>query len=526
MAPVDIWSVKRYGIERWIEEFPWPVPDEEAIEMAMELDEAFVDSVREKGRAEADFFLAAYKVTGECWQFLHSHLVLSRLRRRGKEPLLDPRSRHFFQISTAGRDPYELRTSLQFPNPSIWKRLAARLIVAVHELRTGRLPTVAFLRKSSWPKVASWGYCRSAQRRYARKIGGPIGLLHPLIWAPSDPGPHSSRSRSHQAFGEHFLDKIRTLAQGHGEPLSQRQLELLSRVVFEWIDRTANCIHQLESHLPNGQTTILASGLGAPLFKCFSVAARRKGHEVVGFTHGSFFGQLRMGSKSYNELAVVDRFVTPTKRSRALFERLRDRYDYPRSRPVFFQVQENRTWIRQWRRLQSDPVPERIESVMFLEFPLTPLRYQTPNSYWTFQLDALIRVSQAVRSLGYRTILKKHPDRLAESEGLYEAFFDELLTEPFERSYDKADAYFFTDVGSTTFTHAAMGKRPVIVLESSLEGMWPDVRASVAGRCRVVTSWQDRLGRVQFDSDDLATALSAPPEVPDYRFVNSYLLPE
>ena len=39
--------------------------------------------------------------------------------------------------------------------------------------------------------------------------------------------------------------------------------------------------------------------------------------------------------------------------------------------------------------------------------------------------------------------MKRHPDRLTESDGLYDNVYNEQLVEPFEDIFDQADAYFY-----------------------------------------------------------------------------------
>ena len=58
-----------------------------------------------------------------------------------------------------------------------------------------------------------------------------------------------------------------------------------------------------------------------------------------------------------------------------------------------------------------------------------------------FYLDFNIRKAILLKGECRNLILKKHPDRLKESEGVYEKYYDSI-TDPFENVYNK-ETYSF-----------------------------------------------------------------------------------
>ena len=142
-----------------------------------------------------------------------------------------------------------------------------------------------------------------------------------------------------------------------------------------------------------------------------------------------------------------------------------------------------------------------------------------------YQLDLILRLGLFLRSKGLKTILKRHPDRLAESDGLYNDFFDKLIIEPFESVYEIADAYIFTNIATTTFGFALLTNRPVIFFETFLNEVWEEVHKSLRKRCRVIPSKMESDGLMLFDKDALAKAIRKKTEEPDTEFAQKYMLP-
>lgn len=427
--PVDIWSVKRYGVRRWLDGFFWPVPDAESLAMATALDRSFVESFDGIDPRQSDLLLACYGVTRQCWDVLDARLVTVRLLRSGRQPVSDSRSPYLEQMAASTRAHLSVESPLRMADVAGWRRLGARAQTLYYGLGNRRFDLSAIPGFASLPELGSWGYPSAAQLAYGAHTGRTVGLIHPALWVPKRTESPSERDRAHQAFGDTFVQGVCRLAKQHDADLTAAHLDLLIQVVFQWIDCVADSVRELVDRIPPGPSTILANSLGSPLMKCFSVAARRKGHQVLGFPHGHY-GEHDDAVKSYNEFSVVDRYVVPTERSRALYERTQAKHPLPSRRRVGIKTLEEDGQRARRLRLRKDPVPNKIRSIMFVEFPLTPRRFLVSYSYWAFQLEIVTRVSCVVRRLGYRTILKRHPDRLAESENVYDEFFDDLISEP------------------------------------------------------------------------------------------------
>jgi hypothetical protein len=227
----------------------------------------------------------------------------------------------------------------------------------------------------------------------------------------------------------------------------------------------------------------------------------------------------------YIELSMVDTFVVPTQGAVELVSMAVEKFLHPYGKDVEIVSCDSDEYERIRRLNRSKAPPPSIKKVMLLEFPLTELWYiGSYGLFWPYQLDLCLRIAKLMRRCRIKTILKRHPNRLKESEGVYDCYYDELLTAPFEEVYDEADAYIFPNIATTTFGFSLLTNKPVIIFESALEDVWEPARELLRKRCRVVPSWIAEDGRLMFDEDRLVDALLEPPEEPNDEFIERYMV--
>ncbi|MCH7972655.1 MAG: hypothetical protein IH949_01975 [Bacteroidetes bacterium] len=167
--------------------------------------------------------------------------------------------------------------------------------------------------------------------------------------------------------------------------------------------------------------------------------------------------------------------------------------------------------------------PSAIKSIMFLEFSITEFRYDNVISHWPYQLDVMIRKGEYLREQNIKTILKAHPDKQAESKDLYNSYFDEIITEPFENVIDYADAYKFTDISTTIFIYSLTTNRPVFLFETSLNYVFSDLHLPLRKICGVINSKISSGSQLIFDEKSFSEELRKVPEDPDAEFIEEYL---
>jgi hypothetical protein len=258
---------------------------------------------------------------------------------------------------------------------------------------------------------------------------------------------------------------------------------------------------------------------GNLFLRSLSVVHKRHGGEVVGFSHGNNIGAICDCGAAGILMGTVNSFISANKFSKELFD-LTVKKCFKKELHVSFIPKFNIYYQNLYRDLSSDRVPNCIKSIMVIEFPLSPWQYS-----WKMHLELNLRRAKIIKEgSDIRLILKKHPDRLEESKGIYEKYYDEVITTPFEEVYDSADLYIFSEITTTTFGFAVMTNKPIIIFSEALKFVWGDVKKILKKRCIVIDSSFSSDGRLVFNASDLIKAIKSKPLMPNKEYVHKYML--
>ena len=104
--------------------------------------------------------------------------------------------------------------------------------------------------------------------------------------------------------------------------------------------------------------------------------------------------------------------------------------------------------------------------------------------------------------------MKRHPDRLNESEGVYKNYFDSVISKPFESVFSDADAILFTDITSTTFPFILEQNKPVIIFKTALDFFIAvENHENIKSICTIIPSHFDNDNNFIFEEKDLLDSL-------------------
>jgi len=522
--PVDIWSVKKYGIDKWRAELFWLVPETEFLLVQKAVDAAYANAIRKTTPELGDMLFALYSLTLHYTMFIHAVIVVERARSAGLSILHDPAMAYYDGLLNDDREIVGLSLGQLPPKPSGWQRFKAHTWASLEEIKHHGGDLVYYLGTRKRPQILAWGRPTRDRVLYAQAQNKKITIVHPRQWMPLQAAQPPTALLGSDLVVDDLVQSLQDITANYGVSLKQTHSEYLRSL-------TADCLREVGTYVEGikqkvrrqDKTVILTNNIGSLLSRCFCVANRHEGNQVVGFPHGHNIGQDNTSLVVHQEFSMADVYAAPTNGSAALFMKTQDQYPLPHGRRVEIVSLNNPAWEELWKENSTKPPPSSIKTVMFIEYPLTPHRHYAVYTFWAYQLELLLRVAIFTRELGIRTVLKRHPDRLKESENLYDDYFDELISIPFEEVFDVADAYFCPHIVSTTFPFALLTNKPVIILDTMLEGVWQEVRESLRKRCRVVPSWFDANGRLMFDEDAFAEVLMRKPEEPDDEFVKKYM---
>jgi hypothetical protein len=250
--------------------------------------------------------------------------------------------------------------------------------------------------------------------------------------------------------------------------------------------------------------TLLVTEAGKPISKLITTVYQRSGSDVYCFHHGNDFAIKAQNISHQRTVTHCKKFVVPS-------DSVANQYiKYYSKLPL-----EKRTHtkyislgMRAYNDVNNESFNNSIKSVMIMGYPHNSTRYTDEKGLFSiFKIDLEYRLIRFLKDSGYRVIYKAHPDRLKEIGDLFVDFVDELISDPFEVSWKKSDAFIFTHTGTTTFGYSlSLGKRivlinlekcPLTIDEKHLENIF-----------RVVPAKMDIDNRIQFDKKNLLDSLA------------------
>jgi len=357
-------------------------------------------------------------------------------------------------------------------------------------------------------------------KNYSNSLKKSIYFLDENYFLPVSKLPSNAIEKRVKVVALKFINGVNKLLKHKGVSCNDEFLEPILKNLESEIQNTLDINYYLAKTINKIKNkTLLIRNSGNMLIRLISLAHKRSGGKVVGFSHGNNVGTLSDSSATSILMGVTNTFVTSNKYSKDLLDlSVKDHLEGKVSIEVF--SDPNGYFQNMYNILVNDRVPSSINNIMVIEFPLSPWQYS-----WKIHLDLNIRRAKVIKkNKNIKLILKKHPDRLLESKGVYDEYYDEMITHPFESVYDLADLYIFSEISTTTFGFALMTNKPIMIFSNSLDQTSPDARKLLKKRCIVIDSWYSDEGKWMFDSQSMLEAISLKPIKPDQSYVQKYFL--
>ena len=525
--PIDIWSVKEYGIEAWHKGFFWPVSNEEFQNLRGEIQALYLDTLSESPPDVGDALWVLYSWAYGIAMLFHALWVVQRLQYKGFSIRYHPSSTYYKTLVEGG--PIQNMVTKPLPQVPSWREKArGRLRAWLENVKYHGFDAGYYLDRSRRPHYLSVDLRRQSNElfaTFATSRGKSLTVVHPRQLMPASLKRTDDLPEARQSV-TYLVEDLEAIAARYGIQVEKRHLESLRALLVDSVQYIVHYIQGIRRELQGREcTSILVRALGNTFIRSLCVAGRREGYHIVGFPHGNGVGISRGSAVPYVVLSMADTFAVPTGGAAELFSMSVAQFLHPYGKDVEIVSCESAEYERLKRLNRAQALPSSIKKVMLIEWPL--VEYWDDGShvhFWPYQLDLNLRIATLLRRHGITPILKRHPDRLRESEGVYDPYYDELLTVPFEEVYDEADAYVFPHIGTTTFGFSLLTNKPMIIFESALEDVWEPARELLRKRCRVVPSWVAEDGRLMFDEDKLVDALLEPPEEPNDEFIERYMI--
>lgn len=199
--------------------------------------------------------------------------------------------------------------------------------------------------------------------------------------------------------------------------------------------------------------------------KTISSAFLSKGANVVNFSHGNDIGLVKQKWSKFYFYAQAGKYGFENKKIQNILKREADKLPLASiEKTTLFSVNSD-IGLRRQNITYSRISRKKIKKVMLIGYPMNSLRYiDDVYCFFHYAIKLEIHILNLLKSLGYYTIYKTHPDRSKEIGNIMQNFADECDCNKFEQSYHKADALVFKFCTTTTFGFAITTNLPIVLI--------------------------------------------------------------
>lgn len=526
--PLNVEAMKTYGLEQWLsEDLVWPVGPVEFRALRDDIETGYLTlSARYSQEHNDDVLMCALKLLLTYLMTLQAQWAVTRLRLLGREPFAagDNAIALFYGMflrKEAGFSRQIMRLDpLVAPVPAFATRAWGHWNAFLRNVKYTFQGQATFLPSRHFYCLR---YPGDRMASYVQQQGKMISYFYPyplIVWPCSNDDAIAARAR---ATTEDVIKMLKSVAAKYGinfDAFIENDLRLVSTEIFVSVIKNRTVLYPALKKIQ--AQSIVVGNLGKIYSRLLCMTAKQAGVSVTGEEHGHNFGLINHNFDAMNDLAFVDNYLVSNVSAARIIKAT--------GRPVLKLLRtdvniiptHSAVYESAWEESKKKRMPQEIRTVMFMEYPLTGVHHKEICAFWSYALRIMLPAARFVRAQGKRTILKLHPDRLRESKGFYESFFDEIIADPFEKVYQRADALFYSYIASTTFGFGLHTHLPIMFYDVLLYDIVEELRPPLSKRCWVIPSAFDDKECVRFDKEVFAQMLARRPQMPDDTFLRKY----
>ena len=254
---------------------------------------------------------------------------------------------------------------------------------------------------------------------------------------------------------------------------------------------------------------LLITEISKPIGKLITLSYQSSGCKVYCFHHGNDAVATIQSQTFSMNISQCNNFVAPTL---GVASRYKKHYSnvnrISSSCTEFLSVNSGRMYDLYLNNTNKS-INENVETIMLIGYPFNSNRYIGGRGLFFYQqVDLEYRLISLLKSENKRVIYKAHPDRLKEIERVFDTVVDEIIVEPFEGVWNKADLLLFTYTSTTTFGYALTTNAPIVLLDSDSEIRDQDDMALLDRRVNRVPANISHDTRINFDKESLVNAIT------------------
>jgi len=497
----DMSVIRGSGLESFVDNYFWPVSDNDFHDFIELINREYVDlSLRMENDFMFDIAMIELSFFSQLENIFHYNYVKEYSKDNNVELVFGDESKEFLYPDWSEYSNYY--TKLKFPHGlliRLLRRISRNVIFNKH------LPVKKYIFGFfSKPKVVSIGSQDNLKKHYLKN---KQEFCNYVDW-PDLIGSNIKNKKSkelHEKIVINLLLPFMEILKDNDSLFVRNfnfdELELAWRKRF--YDITNIYINTINS---DKVETLLVTEAGKPVSKLIAMAYQRSGKDVYCFHHGHDFAIKAQNIAHQRTVSHCKNFIVPSGDIADQYLNIYSKLPLEKrtnTKYISLDIESYDNHINNSKEQNNS-----IKSVMIMGYPHNSTRYTDEKGLFSiFKIDLEYRLIRFLKDKGYRVIYKAHPDRLKEVSGVFNDFVDEIVSEPFEDSWKKADAFIFTHTGTTTFGYSlSLGKRVVLInLEKCL--LTIDEK-HIENVFRVVPAKIDTNNRIKFNKKILLSALT------------------
>ena len=521
--PLTVTGIKHFGQEEWLEKFTPILPGSVYQEIYTRLASLYADLACEyeaKNPILHHALLAYYKTPATLANGCYYHLCFKKLQEHGIRRIFIREEMDVEQALAFIRRPDFLLDNIPHPIPlhrSVLERLrSVKINIRHHNL-------IQSLFSPLQKHCVMTDLENHAIQEYMTQNGiSPISI-RVAQFLPSRKNAEKRDKAVDDMVSSFFNATTSQLPET--EDFLDCDMEALFSNAFQLIAATLS--HFMRIIPENPPNPLFLESLHAPDARLFASAWKLKGGKITGFTHGNAFlySTYKAGNSNNGAFSLCDKLIFSSSG-----EKLISRHDT--HSPSFFSYKgEAETMMSSYNRDfirnagNTAKTPSAIRNIMVIGCASS--WRQVPGLTDQDSISCIhlaIRMMKTLKKAEYHVIYKDHPDTLWETKGFYDDIADEIITDDFQQTYEKADCFLFPNIYSTTFGFAVMTKIPIVYAYKKEESdYWePSIKKALDKRAVELPLTSDNNGILLFDEKLLLEAVERSPRFLDDTIVEKY----
>jgi len=517
--PIDVFGIKKMGVENWLEEYYLPVKGEECQNISTNILDAYLFTLKQFNNEILYWLVVSnIRIVNDASLYSLSILMLSRLQKKGFKYIAG-RDKRAINKLLLNKDPLELINSNKLINGKLTSFTYTERMKNILRLIKRNLSAFRF---SNWNSIKNISepffligdrYTPEVYNFCTEKEIYPICLPVTLFSGKRTDNPLTSNERALVSqFIQCFVGSIKKA----NPVISKVASEYLQNSLCEYFEYGMLFLKQNISSLRNmrklKRRTLLVPSLGKPLHRLFCAAWRITGGEVIGFTHGNNICHNYSQPMIFEAVSIANTYVTESSSQKTIYKHFTLKFSHKYKDDLKIAEITNLTknhYRPIFTKLQKDSSVNKINKVMIVGFPKGFFFFPWLPEHNIFShLYLEIQAVKILKKAGFYVMYKPYPATMNDVEGIFKGYVDEIIKEDFEKVYNLADCILCYDPNTTTFKYSLLSKKPLVLINVKGKLWYPEVLGLLKKRCCLVDAYPAD-GRIVFDEKELIKAVES-----------------